>query len=120
MTPRIHIKRVYEPAEASDGFRVLVDKLWPRGMKKENLRYDLWMKGVTPSTSLRQWFHEDIPARWPQFQKKYRKELKISAEVKEFLAQLKGKKTVTLLFASKNAMENHALILRDFLQAALQ
>jgi len=108
------IKRVYEPAEASDGCRVLVDRLWPRGKKKQD--FDFWMRDVAPSTSLREWFHEDMETRWEEFKKKYRQELERSSAVKDFISKIKGKKTVTLLYASKNVAENHAVILRDFLR----
>ena len=117
---QIKIKRVYEPEEKSDGYRVLVDRLWPRGIKKEDLHFDLWAKDITPSTELRQWFHEDEENHWKEFKKKYTQELKISAAVKEFVEKIKAQKTVTLLFASKNAAENHALILREYLEKALK
>ena len=116
---KVQIKRVYEDEEPSDGYRVLVDKLWPRGMKKENLHYDLWAKDITPSTALREWYHEDEDGRWKEFEKKYAEELQNSAAVVDFIDKIKGKKTVTLLYASKNAAENHALVLRDFLKKKL-
>lgn len=116
---QIKIKRVYEPAVRSDGFRVLVDKMWPRGVKKENLPYDLWAKEITPSTALRQWFHADPVHRWPQFKKDYGHELETSSAVRAFVDQIRGKAVVTLLFASKNATENHALILQEYLQKQL-
>lgn len=116
---QIKIKRVYEPEEKSDGFRVLADKLWPRGIKKEILHYNLWAKDITPSTQLREWFHEDREGRWEEFRKKYTDELKNSQAVKDFIDKIKDKSTVTLLYASKNATENHALILRDFLKKEL-
>ncbi len=117
---KVNIKRVYEEPKKSDGFRVLVDKLWPRGVKKENLPYDLWAKDITPSTELREWFHEDEDGHWKEFRKKYTKELKTNPGMKAFLEQAKGKKTITLLYASKNAAENHALILQEFLEKALK
>lgn len=113
---QVKIKRVYEPEEAADGFRVLVDKLWPRGIKKENLHYDLWAKDITPSTPLRMWYHEDMAGRWQKFERKYAEELKDSQAMNEFIGQIKDQKTVTLLYASRNATENHALVLRDYLQ----
>ena len=117
---QVKIKRVYEPYEKEDGYRVLVDKLWPRGIKKENLEFDLWAKDITPSTPLRQWYHEDMVNHWDDFRKKYIRELEASAAVKEFVDKISEEKTVTLLYASKNAAENHALILQEYLEKALK
>lgn len=116
---QVKIRRVYEPEEKTDGYRVLVDKLWPRGIKKENLHYDLWAKNITPSTLLRQWYHEDEEGRWEEFRKKYTTELENSPAVNDFINEIEGQKVVTLLYASKNAAENHALILQEFLQNKL-
>ena len=115
---RVKIKRVYEPQSAGDGYRVLIDKLWPRGIRKENLHYDLWAKDIAPSTPLRQWYHGQPEERWLQFRTKYLAELQDSPAVGEFLDQVAGQKVVTLLYASRNAVENHALILKDFLEKA--
>lgn len=116
---RVKIKRVYEPEEKSDGFRILVDKLWPRGIKKENLHYDLWVKGIAPSTSLRQWYHEDMERRWPEFREKYIEELETSDAVRNFINQIKWQKTITFLYASRDREKNHALVLQDFLEKHL-
>ncbi len=116
---QVKIKRIYEAGEKSDGFRVLVDKLWPRGIKKEDLHYDLWAKDIVPSTPLREWFHQDQKNHWEEFKRKYTEELKESAAVKVFIAKIKEKQVVTLLYASKNAAENHALILQDYLKKVL-
>ncbi len=113
---QVKIKRVYDPAEEADGYRVLVDKLWPRGVRKEDFRYDLWAKEIAPSTPLRQWYHADPAGRWAEFRTKYLQELEHSAAVGRLLEQIGDRKTVTLLYASHNAAENHALILRDFLE----
>lgn len=115
----IQIKRIYDTEEKSDGYRILVDKLWPRGVKKEDLHYDLWAKDITPSTALRQWFHQDEDGRWKDFRKKYTAELEQSPAVREFIDKVKDQKTITLLYASKNAAENHALILCDYLNKKL-
>lgn len=115
---RIRIKRVYEPAAPEDGYRVLVDKLWPRGVRKEALRYDLWARQITPTPELRTWFHADPGARWPEFRRRYMAELRASSAVREFLRRIAGEDTVTLLYASKNAAENHALVLQSFLEQA--
>ena len=117
---KVKIKRVYETEDKSDGYRVFIDKLWPRGVKKENLHYDLWEKDIAPSIPLREWFHEDEDGRWKEFQLKYKHELKESPAMKDFIDKIKGKSTVTLLYASKNATENHALILQDYLEEVLK
>lgn len=110
---------MYDAEEKSDGFRVLADKLWPRGMKKENLHYDLWGKDITPSTPLREWYHQDKENRREEFKRKYAEELEKSPSVKEFVIKIKGKQTVTLLIASKTAAENHALVLQQYLEKVL-
>lgn len=117
---QIKIKRVYEDPEESDGYRILVDRIWPRGMKKECLKFDDWEKGITPSPDLRSWFHEDIPAHWKEFEAMYQKELNQSAAMKEFIEKIKPYKTVTLLYASKEPVYNHARILQNYLEAHLK
>ena len=107
----VRVKRVYEKAEAADGYRVLVDRLWPRGMKKEQAKIDLWMKDVAPSDALRRSFHHEA-LKWPEFEKKYRAELK---KKKEWIAELKKLEkehgTITLLFGAKDEEHNQAVIL---------
>lgn len=112
---RIKIKRAYEKPEPDDGFRVFVDRLWPRGMRKEDFRYDLWAKQIAPSAALRRWYHEDMPGRWEEFGRRYVAELRQLPAVAEFVRQIAGKDTVTLVYASRNALQNHALILQDYL-----
>ena len=112
---RIKIKRAYEKPEPDDGFRVFVDRLWPRGMRKEDFRYDLWTKQIAPSAALRRWYHEDMPRRWEEFGRRYTAELRQSPAVAEFVRQIAGNDTVTLVYASRNALQNHALILQDYL-----
>ena len=116
---QIKIKRVYEDPEAEDGYRVLVDRLWPRGMKKEYLKYDVWEKDITPSPELRKWFHEDTAGHWEALSDMYRKELETSEATRNFLASIKPYKTVTLLYTSKEPVRNHARILQQFLEASL-
>lgn len=111
---KILVKRIYEPAAKSDGFRVLVDRLWPRGMSKENAKLDLWLPDLGPSTALRQWFNHD-PARWEKFLCRYQAELK---DKEELVAELKGrakKGTVTLLYSAKDEEHNQAVALRSYL-----
>jgi uncharacterized protein YeaO (DUF488 family) len=110
----LKIKRVYEPAEKSDGLRILVDRLWPRGIRKEAV--DLWMKDVAPSDALRNWFHHEEP-KWAAFEKKYRKELSANKEaVAELRKAVKGK-TATLLYGAKDEEHNQAVVLAEFLKA---
>lgn len=109
------IKRVYEKPEETDGYRVLVDRLWPRGIKKEALPYDLWAKQLAPSPDLRKWFHEDKDTHWNEFAASYRKELSTSAYVKKFLEQVKSRPVITLLYAAKDTQQNHAIILQQHL-----
>lgn len=111
----VRIKRVYEPAAKEDGYRVLVDRLWPRGMKKEAAKIDLWMKDVAPSDSLRKAFHQHA-MKWPIFEKEYQAELKTK---KEWLAQLKRLEkeqgTLTLLFGARDPEHNQAVIIAEAL-----
>lgn len=117
---QIQLKRVYEAEDKSDGFRVLVDRLWPRGIKKENLHYDLWAKEITPSPALRQWFHQDQGEHWELFRHKYLEELQESPDTEPFLKQIKEKKMVTLLYASKSVKQNHAQVLKEYLESHLK
>jgi len=113
----VHVKRIYEPFSKDDGFRILVDRLWPRGMKKEDAHLDKWLKEVAPSTELRQWFHNDNGTdKWERFVKAYRKELKESTAVEELRSYIKEHQVVTLLFAVKDDEHNHALVLREFIK----
>ena len=111
----VQVKRVYEPAEAGDGFRVLVDRLWPRGLSKEAAKVDLWFKNLAPSTELRRWFHSDAGS-WGEFQKRYRKELSANREVATDLRKQLGRKKTTFLFAVKDSRHNHAILLKAFLE----
>ncbi len=113
----LQIKRAYEPPAAEDGFRVLVDRLWPRGLSKEAAAVDEWLKDVAPSAELRRWFGHD-PERWPEFRVRYRKELRspTSAAALERLrdaARTRG--SVTLLFAARDTTHNHATLLLEVL-----
>lgn len=117
---QIKLKRVYEDTEQTDGLRVFVDRLWPRGVKKEAFRYDIWAKEITPSSHLRSWFHEDPDGRWEEFASLYKKELSGSHEVKAFVESIRTYPVITLLYASKNIEHNHAIILKAFLDEALK
>lgn len=111
----IKIKRVYEPAAKSDGFRILVDRLWPRGIKKEEANVDEWLKEIAPSTELRKWFHHE-PEKWTAFSKKYKKELDSSPTLQELLALIKKHKTITLVYSAKDEEHNQALVLQQYIQ----
>lgn len=117
---QVKLKRVYDKESATDGFRVLVDRLYPRGIKKENLHYDVWAKEVAPSSDLRKWYHEDKEGRWSEFSKKYINELKKSPSVEHFVSQLKKHSVVTLLYASKDTGHNHAAVLQHYLEELLK
>jgi uncharacterized protein YeaO (DUF488 family) len=109
----IRMKRAYDPPAASDGARVLVDRLWPRGLKRDGAEIDLWLKDVAPSAELRRWFGH-APARWPEFQDRYRAELASNAALDELLAIVEQGKPVTLLFGARDMERNNAVVLRAF------
>ena len=111
----IHIKRVYDPAESSDGRRILVERLWPRGMKKEDAKLDDWFKEVAPSTELRKWFSHD-PEKWTEFQKRYRAELDKHPEAWQPILDIAQKGKVTLLFSSHDAEHNNVVALKEYLE----
>lgn len=111
----IQCKRVYEQAAPDDGYRVLVNKLWPRGVKKTDLAYDEWCKTLTPSNELRKAFHSET-IDFAAFSKAYREELAQHADEGRRLATLANRQTVTLLFAAKDTKQNHALVLADWLR----
>jgi uncharacterized protein YeaO (DUF488 family) len=108
------IKRVYDPAQSGDGTRVLVDRLWPRGLKKTDAHLDQWMKDVAPSPQLRQWFAHK-PERFAEFERRYRAELTKNAAVAE-LRKLGRSKPVTLLYGARDPQINHAVVLSSFLR----
>ena len=114
----IRIKRVYAAAEAEDGARVLVDRLWPRGISKARAALDLWFKEIAPSPGLRAWFHQD-PAHWPAFVERYRAELDCHPAAVEQLAGFARKGRLTLIYAAHDPEHNHALVLADYLRAFL-
>ncbi|HEX4502251.1 MAG TPA: DUF488 domain-containing protein [Scandinavium sp.] len=111
----IQCKRVYDAAAQEDGYRVLVDRLWPRGIKKENLAYDEWCKTLTPSTELRKAFHGEA-IDFASFSELYRAELAPNHAEGERLAHLAQRQTVTLLYGAKNTEQNHALVLAEWLR----
>jgi uncharacterized protein YeaO (DUF488 family) len=112
----IRIKRVYEQPAAHDGERVLVDRLWPRGLSKEKARLDLWLKEIAPSTELRKWFGHD-PGRWDEFRNRYRAELRRNGDLVDVLINKAAAGPVTLLYAARDEEHNEALVLKQFLEA---
>lgn len=114
--PEISIKRVYEAPSADDGFRVLVDRVWPRGMTRDAAAVDLWMKDIAPSTELRKWFGHD-PVRWEEFRRRYFDELK---QLPELVEQLRGqarKGRLTLVYSARDEAHNQAVVLKQALEA---
>lgn len=114
----VRVKRVYDDPITADGFRVLVDRLWPRGLSKQNARIDLWLRDIAPSNELRQWFHAN-PEEWTEFRKRYIQELRkepASAAVERLYQAIEQEHTVSLLFASKMLERNNATVLRDFVK----
>lgn len=111
----IHLKRVYETPAKEDGLRILVERLWPRGLTKKRAAVDLWLKDIAPSPELRQWFGHD-PARWKGFQERYRKELRQKKDAVRLLKQKGKDRTVTLVYAARDEEHNGALVLKRFLQ----
>jgi uncharacterized protein YeaO (DUF488 family) len=110
------IKRVYEPVSPKDGYRILVDRLWPRGLSKENAAVDLWLKDVAPSTELRQWFGHD-PAKWNEFRRKYSAELATRAGEVAQIRALARRRRVTLVYGARDTEHNDAVVLLGYLES---
>lgn len=111
----IKLKRAYEVPESGDGFRVLVDRLWPRGVSKSTARIDLWLKEIAPSTALRKWFGHD-PSKWTKFRDRYFKELDNNPEVVEQLRAYVDQGMVTLVYGAKDKEHNDAIALKEYLE----
>jgi len=111
----IKLKRVYEQAEPSDGFRVLADRLWPRGISKEEAHIDEWLRDVAPSTELRKWFGHD-PEKWPAFERRYRAELKAKTQLLEKLLADAAGRDITLVYASREQRYNNVTVLKEVLK----
>ncbi|OOG49822.1 DUF488 domain-containing protein [Rhodanobacter sp. C01] len=111
----IVVKRVYEPAAKADGYRVLIDRLWPRGLKKDAVSLDQWAKELAPSTALRQWFGHE-PSRWDGFRHRYASELDALAEHWQPLAERAARHTVTLLYGARDEEHNNAVALKAYLE----
>lgn len=121
MTPRstldVRVRRIYE-APGEDGLRVLVDRLWPRGIRRERAAIDAWPKALAPSSALRRWFGHD-PSRWREFRRRYRAELAEQRPLIEALRRAARERPVTLLYAARDAEHNHALVLREVILASI-
>ncbi|MEM0117389.1 MAG: DUF488 family protein [Conexivisphaerales archaeon] len=114
----IKAKRVYEPAKESDGFRFLIDRLWPRGIKKEQLKLDSWLKSISPSDELRRWFSHQ-PSKWEEFKRRYYNEIKDKPEYRR-LVELAKQKDITLLYSSKETVYNNAIALKEFVESEIR
>jgi uncharacterized protein YeaO (DUF488 family) len=115
----IRIKRVYEQPDKKDGKRILVDRLWPRGLTKEKAAVDLWLKEIAPSTELRKWFGHD-PEKWKSFRRRYETEIRHNDDLIKLLKQEAREGTVTLVYGARDEKHNEALVLRQFLERALE
>ncbi|MCO6411484.1 MAG: DUF488 family protein [Thiogranum sp.] len=111
----IKLKRAYDKASSGDGYRVLVDRLWPRGVSKSDARLDDWLKTIAPSDELRKWYHDDR-SRWAEFRRRYLAELKAHREQLRPLAERAGKQRVTLVYALNDAERNNAAVLKQYLK----
>lgn len=116
MTQNIQIKRAYDPENPNDGFRVYIDRLWPRGLSHETFHYDLWDKEIAPSTELREWFHTDPDNLWNQFVEKYKAELKSNPAFDTLKQTLKEKSNITLLYSSHDRQHNNAIVVKEMLE----
>lgn len=110
----VHIKRIYEEPALEDGYRVLVDRIWPRGVSKQRARLDEWLKEVAPSTELRKWFHHEDP-KWQEFRLRYLAELYENPEVEALRTIVSHQDVVTLLYSARSETENQAVVLIDYL-----
>jgi uncharacterized protein YeaO (DUF488 family) len=110
----IKTKRIYESIAKTDGFRILIDRLWPRGLKKEDAHIELWLKEVAPSNQLRKWFHHE-ESNWPGFVAKYQAELKNSEALQQLVELAESHEVITLLYSAKDEKHNQAMVLKDLL-----
>lgn len=118
LAPDVRVRRVYDPPTADDGRRILVDRIWPRGVSRAEAAIDLWVRDVAPSTDLRRWFGHD-PARWPEFTRRYRQELKAHPESWRPLLEAAAAGPLTLVYGARDEAHNQAVVLREFLEERL-
>lgn len=114
----VDIKRAYDAASADDGFRVYIDRLWPRGLSHLTFHYDLWDKEIAPSTELREWFHSSPDSLWPEFMNRYKAELSANPAFQSLLHAIADKPKVTLLYSSRDRDHNNAVVVEELLAAA--
>lgn len=113
MAKKVYIKRVYEPALPEDGYRILIDRLWPRGMTKEKASIEIWLRDISPSDELRKWFGHD-PEKWPEFQKRYKAEISKNKEASAALRKaIKEQEKVTLVYGARDELHNDAVVLKS-------
>lgn len=115
MKQTIQLKRAYDPESSDDGYRVYIDKLWPRGLSHETFHYDSWDKDIAPSTELREWFHQDQKNRWDEFKEKYKAELSKNPVLDALRKEIYDKPMVTLLFSSHDREHNNAVVVKEML-----
>lgn len=112
MSKEVYIKRVYEPSLPEDGYRILIDRLWPRGMTKEKANIEIWLRDISPSDELRKWFGHE-PAKWPEFQKRYKAEIAKNKEPAAILKKaIAEQEKVTLVYSAKDELHNDAVVLK--------
>lgn len=116
--PTLKIKRVYQEADKRDGMRILIDGLWPRGIKKADAKIDLWLKDIAPSADLRKWFNHE-PEKWAKFRERYYQELKLKQATVQNLLQILKKNDVTFLYGAKDERFNNAVALKEYLEPSL-
>jgi uncharacterized protein YeaO (DUF488 family) len=112
----IKLKRAYDPPSKSDGLRILVERLWPRGVSKEKADVQLWLKEIAPSTELRKWYQHE-PSKWEEFQKRYRNELSKKGDLIEEIERLAAKGPVTFIYAARDEDRNSALVLKNYIES---
>ena len=112
----IKTRRIYDKPDADDGFRILVDRIWPRGLKKNDVKIDLWQKDIGPSSALRKWFNHD-QRKWNEFKRRYYEELKDRKEIVKLFLEKAEQGTITLLYSSKEEKYNNAIALKEYLQS---
>ena len=118
-TIKVDIKRAYEPETPEDGYRIYIDRLWPRGLSHETFHYDFWDKEIAPSNELREWFHKDPDNRWDEFRKKYSEELAAGEAFASLKTEIAGKPKVTLLYSSHDEKHNNAVVVKECLENKL-
>ena len=112
----IELKRAYDSYNSDDGFRIYIDRLWPRGLSHENFHYDLWEKNISPSTQLREWFHQDPDGRWEEFVRRYKEELAKNPDFLNLKKIIGSHPKVTLLYSSHDEQHNNAVVLKSVLE----